>query len=443
VCDDGNTVSGDGCNATCTSDETCGNGIVDVAAGEMCDDGNLDDFDGCLSICETDVDLDGISDRADACDGLPAGSYLAGRLAIDNVAFQMPNVGSDLVVAPGTDGGLLLGSYQNSGLVGADNTAILDPTTFAFYGHPAAVGFYSNDPSGNRPGSFGPPTLLDLGAGRLRFDLSGWTAFWNGIFFNQGPTDTTLLGYDSVANTATGQTGSGALIVAEDGGQGGQTVGTYDVATGATHLEWNSRIAGGSFGGLVGRWVVDGVMVGCPLCDTDGDGVLDRDDRCQGFDDTIDTDGDGVPDGCDLCPTDPLDDLDGDCLCGNPADPEGLLGFDPDTDGDGLPNLTDPCPNDPDNDLDGDTVCGDVDNCTQVANLDQTDTDGDGYGNVCDGDFNNNGVVDFADYGYFRSVFSSADPLADFNGNGIVDFADYGRFRAMFGAPPGPSGVAP
>src|ERR1700689_5033658 len=33
VCDDGNTVSGDGCSADCLSDETCGNGIVDVTEG--------------------------------------------------------------------------------------------------------------------------------------------------------------------------------------------------------------------------------------------------------------------------------------------------------------------------------------------------------------------------------------------------------------------------
>lgn len=33
--------------------------------------------------------------------------------------------------------------------------------------------------------------------------------------------------------------------------------------------------------------------------DTDGDGVLDSEDICPGFDDTADSDGDGVPDGCD------------------------------------------------------------------------------------------------------------------------------------------------
>lgn len=51
VCDDGNTVSGDGCSADCRSDETCGNSIVDTAAGEMCDDGNTVDGDACRGDC--------------------------------------------------------------------------------------------------------------------------------------------------------------------------------------------------------------------------------------------------------------------------------------------------------------------------------------------------------------------------------------------------------
>lgn len=36
--------------------------------------------------------------------------------------------------------------------------------------------------------------------------------------------------------------------------------------------------------------------------DSDGDGVLDDQDICSGFDDHLDADGDGVPDGCDNCP---------------------------------------------------------------------------------------------------------------------------------------------
>jgi len=40
VCDDGDTVDGDGCSADCLSNETCGNTIVDAAVGEHCDGTN-------------------------------------------------------------------------------------------------------------------------------------------------------------------------------------------------------------------------------------------------------------------------------------------------------------------------------------------------------------------------------------------------------------------
>lgn len=45
ACDDGNTVSGDGCRADCLKMEICGDGIVDM--GEECDDGNQDPVDAC------------------------------------------------------------------------------------------------------------------------------------------------------------------------------------------------------------------------------------------------------------------------------------------------------------------------------------------------------------------------------------------------------------
>lgn len=54
VCDDGNTVGGDGCSADCLSDETCGNGVLDGAAGEVCDDGNVNGGDGCSADCGSD-----------------------------------------------------------------------------------------------------------------------------------------------------------------------------------------------------------------------------------------------------------------------------------------------------------------------------------------------------------------------------------------------------
>jgi cysteine-rich repeat protein len=51
VCDDGNTIGSDGCSSDCQSDEACGNGVVDLAAGEHCDDGNTTDGDGCGADC--------------------------------------------------------------------------------------------------------------------------------------------------------------------------------------------------------------------------------------------------------------------------------------------------------------------------------------------------------------------------------------------------------
>lgn len=100
ACDDGNTVSGDGCASTCTQLEPgyscsiagvaclkvalCGDGLVDQS--EQCDDGNRVSGDGCSdrckyepgmkctnepglpSVCSPAVCGDGIKEGAEACD---------------------------------------------------------------------------------------------------------------------------------------------------------------------------------------------------------------------------------------------------------------------------------------------------------------------------------------------------------------------------------------
>jgi cysteine-rich repeat protein len=79
VCDDGNTTSGDGCSADCTSLEACGNGVIDVVHGETCDDGNLLSRDGCDSQCAIEplaFDVFGIAPSL----GMPGwGAYDAGH----------------------------------------------------------------------------------------------------------------------------------------------------------------------------------------------------------------------------------------------------------------------------------------------------------------------------------------------------------------------------
>jgi cysteine-rich repeat protein len=67
-CDDGGSVGGDGCSANCLSDETCGNGVLDMLAGEECDDGNSFSDDGCTATCEAEGCGDGILQSDEACD---------------------------------------------------------------------------------------------------------------------------------------------------------------------------------------------------------------------------------------------------------------------------------------------------------------------------------------------------------------------------------------
>lgn len=94
-------------------------------------------------------------------------------------------------------------------------------------------------------------------------------------------------------------------------------------------------------------------------------------------------------------------------------------------------------------DTDGDSVPDNMDNCTLVANVNQVDTDGDGIGNQCDGDFTQDCMIDFLDLGQMKAVFFQNNPPngADMTGDGPVDFLDLGRLKSVFFTTPGPSGL--
>ena len=97
----------------------------------------------------------------------------------------------------------------------------------------------------------------------------------------------------------------------------------------------------------------------------------------------------------------------------------------------------------PDTGADNDVVADSVDNGALVANPAQCDTDSDGYGNICDPDFDNNLIVNASDLAFFTTVFFTPDPDADFNGDGIVNAADLATLKIFFFKPPGPSAIAP
>ncbi|MFK8031393.1 MAG: dockerin type I domain-containing protein [Gammaproteobacteria bacterium] len=95
-------------------------------------------------------------------------------------------------------------------------------------------------------------------------------------------------------------------------------------------------------------------------------------------------------------------------------------------------------------------MCGD--NCINVPNgpLEtddggniQLDSDGDGHGNSCDGDFDNSGVVNFLDIAEWSDNFLTGNAVYDLNGDGAVNFIDLSRLSRMFLMPPGPSCNSP
>jgi thrombospondin type 3 repeat protein len=127
-------------------------------------------------------------------------------------------------------------------------------------------------------------------------------------------------------------------------------------------------------------------------------------------------------------------------------------------------------------DRDGDGVPDLGDNCVAAANAAQTDVDGDGFGNACDADLDQDGVVDEGDVagveacegadlavgvpllepeafdgetlgepalepGRVEAALASFCAVADLDGNGRVDPADSRLADGMRGGAPGPSAL--
>lgn len=100
-------------------------------------------------------------------------------------------------------------------------------------------------------------------------------------------------------------------------------------------------------------------------------------------------------------------------------------------------------------DSDGDIVRDFLDNCLLDPNANQRDTDMDGYGNLCDGDLDNSGTINFTDLNMMKMAFFSTPASPDWNedadmdGDNSVNFGDLFLMKMGFFGPPGPSGIAP
>jgi uncharacterized protein (TIGR03790 family) len=114
----------------------------------------------------------------------------------------------------------------------------------------------------------------------------------------------------------------------------------------------------------------------------------------------------------------------------------------------GDPLMTFPDPRPRAEDQDGDGVPDARDVCRDLPNPDQRDTDGDGFGNLCDADVDNNGWVtsswglvqkpgDLEQIALSARAFERV-PDRDLNGDGKVDLRDVGLAQVMLFQRPGP-----
>jgi len=96
-------------------------------------------------------------------------------------------------------------------------------------------------------------------------------------------------------------------------------------------------------------------------------------------------------------------------------------------------------------DTDNDGIIDSEDNCVDVYNPDQRDTNQDGYGNICDPDLDNDGDVTSDDGDIVEAAYGLTpespewDSDTDLNGDDIIDMSDVIIWSDMYGDPPGPS----
>ena len=105
-------------------------------------------------------------------------------------------------------------------------------------------------------------------------------------------------------------------------------------------------------------------------------------------------------------------------------------------------------------DSDSDGIVNLEDNCIDVPNgplipdagsNSQVDTDGDGYGNMCDGDLNNDGSTNTLDLNLYKLAHRTSpgdtnyNADADFNGDVVINTLDLNIYKGLHRKPPGPS----
>jgi hypothetical protein len=144
------------------------------------------------------------------------------------------------VETPGTDGGLVTGTYQPSPTKAfdakGDSLADRITTPGTFTAIKFGIETQSRDPQTHT--AVPTPTVTNRD-GKLSGQVTAWSAAWNNQYFNQGSPK-------------------------PGGARPGLTsplTGTYDATTHAFVITWASEVVGGPFNGFTGYWHLQGHFV--------------------------------------------------------------------------------------------------------------------------------------------------------------------------------------
>lgn len=192
-----------------------------------------------------------------------SGSYFA-------MGANNPNA-NGAMLAPGTAGGIKLGTYQNfvtnpdvphpkgwkgdingngilDGKAGTGYKGLVSKSSafakFSFFGTNTYIGLNPvSYQSANT--ALAPSVNIDMSTCAnnvcaIKADFSAWEVYWNGSVFQQGPRP-------------------------NNAGPFGLASGSYNTANQNYSLNWASQIKGGPFGGATGYWHIDGKVSPVPV----------------------------------------------------------------------------------------------------------------------------------------------------------------------------------
>lgn len=165
------------------------------------------------------------------------------QLTLTGGVFSMGTSGDEIM--PGEFANMTVGGYTGGERIDADlavnSIGFFQWSTFG----PMLISTRAADSfsSGFRP------LTGDITDGELTLDLDSWTAWYNGVFYNQGASDRCAIGTGDIVATCSS----------------GNAVTTYDAVTGAYTADWSAVFTDSSLNTNIATWHIEGTVSAVPV----------------------------------------------------------------------------------------------------------------------------------------------------------------------------------